>query len=435
MMETSVLPEKLLPLAKRLTITAQVTGTALHVCLVVSRWGQPGLWILFAMFGAAAVGNLVIATVVMRRVGHNRAEDARAVFNVCVHGVIGVVCGWSLLAWLFVPFVISVTNIPPVDHRWIRITAMLVALNALALVTGGHLADAVVMSSISVFVHVIIAAYLSVADNLLRESVRMMQELQVAQQLAIAHEKLASIGQLAAGVAHEINNPMCFITANVGDLLEELRAAAALPPGLVEYRDSILPETVDGIARVNTIVDDLRRFARAEPEPFVEFELSREVTTAVRMARTQLRAGQELHVAPMAAVRVRGLPRQMGQVILNLIVNALQSLDDQGEVWVEMSDHGDLVEVSVTDNGAGMTRETMEKLFRPFFTTKPPGKGLGLGLAVVHGIVTSHGGRIEVESSVGRGSRFRLRLPRVPGAAVTAVEPALPGDALAVATR
>jgi len=100
-----------------------------------------------------------------------------------------------------------------------------------------------------------------------------------------------------------------------------------------------------------------------------------------------------------------------------------------------MADHGDLVEVSVTDNGAGMTQETMEKLFRPFFTTKPPGKGLGLGLAVVHGIVTSHGGRIEVESSVGRGSRFRLRLPRVPGAAVTAVEPALPGDALAVATR
>ena len=99
MMETSVLPEKLLPLAKRLTITAQVTGTTLHVCLIASRWGQPGLWILFAMFGAAAVGNLVIATVVIRRVGHDRAEDARAVFNVCVHGVIGVVCGWSLLAW------------------------------------------------------------------------------------------------------------------------------------------------------------------------------------------------------------------------------------------------------------------------------------------------------------------------------------------------
>ncbi len=434
MMPASVIPEKLLPLAKRLTITAQVTGTTLHGCLIVSWWGRPGLWILFAMFGAAAVGNVAIA-VAMRHIGHTRAEDARAAFNVCVHAVIGVVCDWSVLAWLFVPFVTSVTNIPPAQHRWLRIAAMLVALDAIALATGARLADAVVMTGISVFVHVIIAAYLSLADNLLREQFRMMRELHVAQQLALAHEKLASIGQLAAGVAHEVNNPMCFITANVTDLLEELRTTAALPPGLAEYRDAILPETIDGIARVNTIVDDLRRFARGEPEPFVEFDLSQEIAAAVRMARTQLRTGQELHVAPLPAVRIRGLARQMGQVILNLIVNALQSLGERGEVWVDVTEHGDLVEVSVADNGAGMTPETMEKLFRPFFSTKPPGKGLGLGLAVVHGIVTSHGGRVEVESSLGRGSRFRLRLPRVAGAAAAPVEPALPGDALAAATR
>jgi signal transduction histidine kinase len=217
----------------------------------------------------------------------------------------------------------------------------------------------------------------------------------------------------------------------VETLLEDLKHEPELPPTLVEFRDEVLPDTIDGIRRVNSIVGDLRRFARGEPEHFVPYDLTAEISAAARMARTQMKPDQILEVDVPTSIEMVGSPRQICQVVLNLIMNALQALPGRGKVSLSAATvEGGAVEVSVRDNGSGMSEETRRRLFEPFFTTKArEGLGLGLGLSVVYGIVKAHGGSIDVESALGRGSCFRMRLPRHAGAGSAARPP----RALAVA--
>ena len=398
--------------ARRLILTAQIFGSLLHVAIFLSLWGDPhaqwmqaGLWLL------GAGGNMVIPVFLLPRLGYDRGETIRTVYNVVVHVPIGILCGWSFVSWLFVPFLTALATTPPARHVPERIALQLLGFDLGAALTGGDWRDMLIFSSISLFLYFVTTAYLELVSNLLRERDRTLLELHDAQQLAIAQEKIASIGQIAAGVAHEINNPMCFVTANVQALLDDLQNATDLPPALVEYRDEVLPETVDGIKRVNSIVDDLRRFARGEPERFVSFDLSVEITAAVRMARTQVKPSQSLELEVPPELTMTGMPRQLGQVILNLIVNALQALRDQGRVRVRAAAREELVEITVSDDGAGMTEDTRSRIFEPFYSTKER-QGIGLGLAMVNNIVKAHGGSIEVESAPGSGSSFRMTLPR-----------------------
>ncbi len=207
---------------------------------------------------------------------------------------------------------------------------------------------------------------------------------------------------------------MSFITTNVEMLLEDLRAEPHLPPALAEHRDTIAVETLEGIVRVNSIVGDLRRFASGEPAQWAVFDLSLEVASTLRIARTQLAAGQQLHAEIAPAIVTSGVARQIGQVVLNLVMNACQAIGDRGHVWVRATATDDAIEIAVTDDGIGMRSETIARVFEPFFTTRSAGDGVGLGLSVVHGIVHAHGGRIEVTSEPGCGSTFTLRLPRHP---------------------
>jgi signal transduction histidine kinase len=239
------------------------------------------------------------------------------------------------------------------------------------------------------------------------------QELQQLHQRALEQERLSSLGMLAAGVAHEINNPMSFVTSNVHSMLRDLRDEPNLSEVMKEYVDDVLPATLDGIKRVNTIVGDLRRFARGDPEAHTSYELDAEVETALRIAHGQLshvRVEKELG----GVGRSVGRPRQIVQVLVNLLVNAGQATAAGGEVRIRTRRDADSLHVEVSDTGTGMSEETKRHLFEPFFTTKPAGEGTGLGLSVVHGIVKSHGGRIEVESEEGQGTCFKLRLPLVP---------------------
>jgi signal transduction histidine kinase len=230
---------------------------------------------------------------------------------------------------------------------------------------------------------------------------------------AIEQEKLSSLGMMAAGVAHEINNPMSFVASNLYLLQKDLHAEPALSEALREHRDEVLPATLEGIKRVNGIVSDLRRFARGDPEAFIEYDLNAEVRMALRIAHNQLRHCQ-VESELDALGPVVGRPRQMAQVLVNLLVNAGQATAEQGLVRISTKQDGEWVRIEVRDTGTGMSSETLRHLFQPFFTTKPPGMGMGLGLAVVHGIITSHGGRIDVESQSGKGTCFTLSVPRVP---------------------
>ena len=250
------------------------------------------------------------------------------------------------------------------------------------------------------------------ANATLEERVRQRsRELEMLHAQLLAKEKMSSLGILAAGVAHEINNPMSFVTGNVSGLVKDLTRLRDLPPVLVEYVEDILPATLDGIARVNTIVSDLRRFARGETEDMVRYDLNREVSTALRIVHNQIkhRCRTETNLGELPPLQ--GKPNQMMQVIVNLVMNAAQAIEDQGVIRITTRMEEDHVLLSVKDDGIGMTPETVSKLFQPFFTTKAVGQGTGLGLSVVHGIVRSHEGTIEVSSQPGQGSEFRIRLP------------------------
>jgi signal transduction histidine kinase len=242
---------------------------------------------------------------------------------------------------------------------------------------------------------------------------RAHQELQQLHQRALAQEKLSSLGMLAAGMAHEINNPMSFVTSNVHTMLRQLQERPALPEDLKEYVDEVLPETLDGVKRVNAIVADLRRFARGDPGSHAEYELDSEVRTALRLSHGKLgHCRVELNLGSVGTLV--GRPQQIVQVLVNLLVNAGQATPPGGHVRISTHAEGEQVRVVVRDTGVGMSEETKSHLFQPFFTTKPVGEGTGLGLAVVHGIVTAHGGHIEVESPPGQGTCFTLHLPRHP---------------------
>jgi PAS domain S-box-containing protein len=244
---------------------------------------------------------------------------------------------------------------------------------------------------------------------------------------------LAAVGTLAAGVAHEINNPLAYLIGNVSYTLEAL----STPPGqrpLAETPDLVraLAEALDGGRRVAAIVADLKTFSRADERPAQPMDLGHVLDIAVRMTANQMRyrASFEDHRGPMPPVY--GQEGRLSQVFINLLMNAVESMPRGRDAAVNRVALttlvvGDRVQVEVSDNGEGMTREVMNRAFDPFFTTKPPGIGTGLGLSVVHGIVEALGGEIAVTSEVGRGTRFTVTL-RVAERLPTGTTP--PPDAL-----
>ncbi len=240
--------------------------------------------------------------------------------------------------------------------------------------------------------------------------------------------RLASIGTLAAGVAHEINNPLAFVATNLGFLGEQLDALAgdpaALPGRLPELRQAVR-EAADGAERVRRIVHGLREVAGPpREEPRITVDVRAELEAAAGIARGQVtpRARLVLDVAP-ALPRVVAGAHQLGQVVLNLLVNAAQAIPEgcpeANEVRVTARAEGERVVIDVSDTGKGMAPEVMARVFDAFFTTKDVGAGLGLGLAICHGIVAAAGGTIDVQSEPGRGTRFRIDLPAAPTGAHT----------------
>lgn len=257
-------------------------------------------------------------------------------------------------------------------------------------------------------------------------------------------EKLASIGQLAAGVAHEINNPVGFISSNLGSLrhyvgtlfgvldaydqaadpatrakLEPLRRAADLD-FLKEDLVSLLKESEEGIERIKRIVQDLRDFSHVDEGAWQEADLNKGMESTLNMVWNELKYKAAVVREYGQLPPVRCLPGQINQVFMNLLVNAAQAIDKKGTITVRSGVEGDQVWTEVEDTGCGIPQKHLDRIFEPFFTTKPVGKGTGLGLSLAYGIVKHHDGRIEVHSQEGQGSRFRVWLPIKPGQAKTA---------------
>jgi len=255
----------------------------------------------------------------------------------------------------------------------------------------------------------------------------------------IQQEKLASIGQLAAGVAHEINNPMGFITSNLntlGKYTERLATyIAALQSTLDQYDghsdhnelkqlrqklkiehinndiNELIEQSLDGANRVRRIVQDLKSFSRVDQTEKARTDLNNALETTINIAWNEIKYQATLEKEYGDIPSIICYPQQLNQVFLNLLMNAVQALEKQGNIKLRTWHDSDNVYVSVQDNGKGMPQDVKQRIFEPFFTTKGVGKGTGLGLSISADIVRKHGGHIMVDTEVGKGTIFVVGLP------------------------
>lgn len=273
-----------------------------------------------------------------------------------------------------------------------------------------------------------------------REFERLETELAQRGNELMHSERLASLGTLAAGVAHEINNPLAYIKSNLMSLegflnpmvrtvtsLLKIEAQAEdqienlIALGLeydaeelgfiLEDLDDILADLRDGSERIVTIVSGLRQFSHPSRNAMVETDLNDAVSVAVELSRNAFKYHAELTTELSDIPAVKANSAEITQVLVNLIVNASQAIKESGRITVGSRVDGDAVELWVADTGEGMASELVDKIFTPFFTTKPVGEGTGLGLAISQRIMAEHQGSISVESAPGAGTCFRLRFP------------------------
>lgn len=257
------------------------------------------------------------------------------------------------------------------------------------------------------------------------------QELQEAQAQLVHSAKMGSLGQVVAGVAHELNNPIGFIYSNIGvlkdyiDRFEKLIEVAEKSPKKLDsakeevdydYMMKDLPKLIkscqDGAKRVRDIVLNLKNFSRSDELEKKEYSIEEGLDSTLQILKSELRH-IEIHKNYGEIPPVYGYAGQMNQVFMNIISNAVQAIDGKGDIWIETKKKGLEVVVTIKDNGRGIPSKNLNKIFDPFFTTKPVGQGTGLGLSISYGIIEKHNGKILVDSEVGKGTEFKIILPLI----------------------
>jgi two-component system NtrC family sensor kinase len=279
-------------------------------------------------------------------------------------------------------------------------------------------------------------------------------ELEEAQKKAVLQllqsEKMASVGQLAAGVAHEINNPTGFVSSNLKTLsdyqkdlsrliveyrtlvstLVDQASASGVPNMLAEQaRDivaleneidigfilkdipDLIEESREGTERIKKIVMDLKDFAHPGMDKTCEVDINHGIESTLNVVWNELKYNATVTKDLSDLPKIKGYPQQLNQVFMNILVNAGQAMPEKGEIQIRTRASDGHVEIRIQDTGTGISPENLKKIFDPFFTTKEIGKGTGLGLHVVHSIVEKHKGTVEVTSEVGRGTTFTISLP------------------------
>lgn len=248
---------------------------------------------------------------------------------------------------------------------------------------------------------------------------RAYQDLQGTQAQLLQTEKMASLGQLVAGVAHEINNPVTFIAGNIVPLqrtvrrIRELAAETGLPQlsSIADQGERIVDLMAQGAERTAAIVRDLRTFSRGGDEPAKPVDVHEGIDISLRLLGPRMEDRITVHRDYGHIPPVRMVSGQLNQVFMNLLANACDAIEGSGNIWISTARDDSMVRIMVRDDGVGIPKDRLARIFDPFFTTKPPGQGTGLGLSVSHGIVGRHGGKIEVRSSLGAGTVFEVWLP------------------------
>ena len=263
------------------------------------------------------------------------------------------------------------------------------------------------------------------------------EQIDDAQKQLVQSEKMASLGQLAAGVAHEINNPIGFILSNyetLADYIESIDELLAELPSLLENNvegkakldkvweqldidfirqdvGELLGASQGGLTRIKEIVSGLKSFSHADTQQYVEVDLNECVDDSIQLVWNELKYNCEIEKEMADSCMIKGNAGQLQQVFVNLLVNAKQAMEDGGVIKVSTELNNEAVVLKIADTGSGISKEDLDKLFTPFFTTKPVGVGTGLGLSISYGILQDHEATIDVESEVGKGTCFIMTFP------------------------
>ncbi|MDP1524870.1 MAG: ATP-binding protein [Rhodocyclaceae bacterium] len=280
-------------------------------------------------------------------------------------------------------------------------------------------------------------------QHALTEAKALNAKLTEAHNQLLQSEKMASIGQLAAGVAHELNNPIGFVHSNLGTLktylddifqiaavCEAAAAEAGNPEDFARIQTikaekdfdflktdvyQLLAESTDGLQRVKKIVQDLKDFSRPGEAEWQWADLNKGIESTLNIVWNELKYKCTVKKEYGELHQVRCLAAQLNQVFMNLLINAAQAIETKGEIVISTCAlDADTVQIKIADSGKGITPVHMNRLFEPFFTTKPVGKGTGLGLSIAWSIIEKHHGKIEVASEVGKGTTFTITLPVAP---------------------
>jgi two-component system, NtrC family, sensor kinase len=271
--------------------------------------------------------------------------------------------------------------------------------------------------------------------------------LKSTQAQVVQSEKMASLGQMVAGVAHEINTPLGFVRSNidmVGDMFRDIKrlleryaatvglirapnvddaqvalafdqltvVEAEVDTELLGEADTLLTDSIRGLNQINDLVSNLKDFSRLDRSRLDWFDVNSGLDGTLTICRNQLKDRIEVIKDYGQVPQIQCAPSQVNQIFLNLITNATQAIgNNEGKVRLTTRANGGEVQIIFEDNGCGMTQEVMDKIYEPFFTTKEVGKGTGLGLSIVFQIIQEHHGRIDVQSEVGKGTRFTVTLP------------------------
>lgn len=272
------------------------------------------------------------------------------------------------------------------------------------------------------------------------EQQRLIQKLQEAQDQLLQSEKMASIGQLAAGIAHEINNPIGFVNSNMGSLesyvgslfeligkyeqlirqcpgaqaqvtaMEKLRRDADLE-FLQDDVSDLVRESMEGLKRVKDIVQSLKDFSHVGETDWQEADIHQGIDSTLNIVYNEIKYKATVQKEYGKLPMVKCVISQINQVVMNLLVNASHAIKEKGTITIRTGTEAGGVFISVADTGGGIPPDILNRIFEPFFTTKPIGQGTGLGLSLSYGIIKKHNGRIEVQSEVGKGTCFTIHLP------------------------
>jgi two-component system, NtrC family, sensor kinase len=262
-------------------------------------------------------------------------------------------------------------------------------------------------------------------------------DLQSTQEQLVQTEKMASLGQLVSGIAHEIKNPLNFIYGNTSFLSEYTRKLQSLVEAydklpslsaedraeLARQKESIhysfikedlrvlIDNFADGARRINAIVSDLRTFSRMDTDTISEVDLHASLEMSLNLLHNQYKNRIEIHKEYGDIPKIQGYSGKLHQVFMNLLSNAFHAVREKGDVWIRTRSHDGVVEIEIEDNGMGIAKENLKRIFELFFTTKPVGQGTGLGLSISYGIIEQHQGKISVASVPEKGSTFSVMLP------------------------